>query len=1210
MGQSIFQWIIGELGDILIWIRDNIHDDAVRREVLIDLGLDPDLQSNAPLPQGSNDNIELYRNAVNPDKEALNQALLDIRILVGSFKDFLVPFVQDPRNTKNIDQLVWMLFQLLGTNYVRLHLPRYYWLFQVLGFLGEITDVYAIGRSTTAFVLENLWDFITHPINYIRNLFDNIVKALTYSGRLPGPSLETATDAQAFSYIFLPLAGLMAFDEYKSDGKGKQNRYLYSWETAPAGLEGETQEDIDRAERERWANRISESAFSFDFQLSEGANTEYLGGTVMVISKEDVPAELQPEEGVEIEPSGGLFVSLNGEVNTKILVDENWEVETKINSGNFLDFFIGRLSGLDKGGDGTASIGVIRRKDPETGASFALPNPTGSRLTIGNIFFNAYYGIHDHGIEIALQDNAVVISPEGVDGFLEEILPRQEAQLTYSIAVGYSKKKDFYIKHSIDLLSDLLEDADTPAPEDEDETPKPKSDSKKKSSIETMFPIHKEMGLIRFESIDWSYGGTKKKDAFGLNVSVRTTFSTKLGPLFLQVQKIGVGVDLSVPREGDDISQTALDFGFLFPKGVGLRVDSEVVSGGGFLEFDRENHRYAGVLTLNFQSIELSAVGLITTLLPNNQKGYSVLISISVLFKPALQLPFGFQLDGVGGLVGIHRTMKVDELRSRILKGSINSIMFPKDVIKDAPKIISDLRAIFPPQHKHYVLAPFLRVSWGTPSVVEIDLGVLVELPFKGRLLLVGSVGVFLPNKEAPERLADIHVDVLGDFNFSASYVLIEGRLRKSKIKDVPLEGGFAFMLSWGERTQFLMSLGGYHPRYQKPDGFPKIPRLTALIKKGNDTIITCQYYQAITSNSFQIGFKADLLIKWKSATVKGWLELNALLQFDPFLFEADLHIGAAIRYKSRNLAGVDFYILLSGPAPWRAKGYAKIEILFFSLKIKFNRTWGDEQTVAPATVSSGELFTRLKTQLEETRSWSGLLPEGFSNAASLRSLTTVEAPGLLLVHPSGTLEVRQTVLPLKKTIEKMGNSLVTEQPVYSVTGYEIGEGPNAIVAGDGQQTILKEHFSRGQFEDLEDAEKISTPDFELMQAGVRFDGVAASDFSEEMDFSSSDFEDIILRGEETEKPDNTSLNWQELNWIRPSLQRKGSDKNKPAEMFGLVDEMPPVEENKFKILSKDHLQEPVDLGEHAFATYSDAKEYMKSHLWTKRANWQIQEAR
>ena len=85
-------------------------------------------------------------------------------------------------------------------------------------------------------------------------------------------------------------------------------------------------------------------------------------------------------------------------------------------------------------------------------------------------------------------------------------------------------------------------------------------------------------------------------------------------------------------------------------------------------------------------------------------------------------------------------------------------------------------------------------------------------------------------------------------------------------------------------------------------------------------------------------------------------------------------------------------------------------------------------------------------------------------------------------------------------------------------------------------------------------------------------------------------------------------MNWQEKNWIRPSVQRKGLDKNKPTELFGLVDEMPTIEENKYKILSKDHLEEPASLGEHAFSTYSEAKEYMKSHLWTKRSNWQIQE--
>src|SRR5690606_30800385 len=106
-------------------------------------------------------------------------------------------------------------------------------------------------------------------------------------------------------------------------------------------------------------------------------------------------------------------------------------------------------------------------------------------------------------------------------------------------------------------------------------------------------------------------------------------------------------------------------------------------------------------------------------------------------------------------------------LRERIQNGAVKSIMFPENVIENASRIISDLRVVFPPQSKHYVVAPFFKIGYGTPTVLEADLGILVEIPFKGRLILLGSLGVYLPNKEVEKRLGEIHVDIFGDFNFA-----------------------------------------------------------------------------------------------------------------------------------------------------------------------------------------------------------------------------------------------------------------------------------------------------------------------------------------------------------------------------------------------------------------------------------------------------------
>ena len=732
--------------------------------------------------------------------------------------------------------------------------------------------------------------------------------------------------------------------------------------------------------------------------------------------------------------------------------------------------------------------------------------------------------------------------------------------------------------------------------------------NKEKQPYELLIPIHKDLGLINFDNVKWDYGPVSKNSALGGYLKVLSTFTTKLGPVIVKVENTGLGMEVKMPDREGDLGTTDVSFGFTPPKGVALRIDSEIISGGGFLELDFENHRYAGVmsfkLALEKRDIGLVAIGLINTQLPNGEKGFSMLVSISVFFSPAIPLSFGFTLNAVGGLVGIYRTMKVDILRERIQNGAIKSIMFPENVIENASKIISDLRAVFPPQKKHYVVAPFFKIGYGTPTVMEVDLGLLLEFPFKGRIILLGSMGVYLPNKDAEKRLGELHVDIFGDFNFAASYILIEGRLRDSNLVEVALTGGFAFMLDWGSTPQFLLSVGGYHPRYKKPARFPDVPRVTALIKKGEDIRLSCEFYQAITSNSFQIGLSAELVIKKGNVRVYGFLGFNALLQFDPFYFETDIRISVEVSYRGRSFFGIDLEFVLSGPEPWRAQGYAKIKVLFFSLKIKFNISWGDEQKVVPVSIKPDALLENLKVQLQQSSNWSAKLPDGYTGAVSLRSINETEKQDQVFMHPSGSLELRQNLIPLNKTIEKMGNSYVEAKTSYQISDYVFGSGETIDAK---KQKPLQDYFSRGQFEDLTDDEKLSTPDFDLMMAGIEVSPEQAYDIpSDNINIQSvaNDFEDIILGEEGSQKK---SENWQGERNMNISGNRKPIDVTRPEQLFGVVEEVPEQKGNAYKILSKEALNSPEQLKQQYFNSYSGAKDYLQTH-WAKeeQGTWQI----
>src|SRR5690606_19802622 len=128
-------------------------------------------------------------------------------------------------------------------------------------------------------------------------------------------------------------------------------------------------------------------------------------------------------------------------------------------------------------------------------------------------------------------------------------------------------------------------------------------------------------------------------------------------------------------------------------------------------------------------------------------------------------------------------------------------------------------------------------------------------------------------------------------------------------------------------------------------------------------------------------------------------------------------------------------------------------------------------------------LMEKLKIQLEQSGNWSAKIPEGYSKAESLRSLEETEKLDQIIMHPSGYLEFRQNLIPLHKSIEKLGHSFVEVKTSYQIPGYSLGKGETIDPKG---KTPLQDYFSRGQFEDLPDKEKLSTPDFELMSAGIQ----------------------------------------------------------------------------------------------------------------------------
>ena len=115
-----------------------------------------------------------------------------------------------------------------------------------------------------------------------------------------------------------------------------------------------------------------------------------------------------------------------------------------------------------------------------------------------------------------------------------------------------------------------------------------------------------------------------------------------------------------------------------------------MVSGGGFLFRDAAEGVYAGVLQLSLhEMMTLTAFGLIATRMPDGRAGYSLIIFITAEdFRP-IPLGLGFTLQGVGGMVAVHRTFDEDVLRVGVEERHAGRrLLFPRNAVANAPAII------------------------------------------------------------------------------------------------------------------------------------------------------------------------------------------------------------------------------------------------------------------------------------------------------------------------------------------------------------------------------------------------------------------------------------------------------------------------------------------------------------------------------------------
>ena len=424
--------------------------------------------------------------------------------------------------------------------------------------------------------------------------------------------------------------------------------------------------------------------------------------------------EVRPK--LDVDPKG-LAITIDLPLALGTTFDEgDWHVRfvAKASLGGGVQIVIQPTDGVTVDPPGSAPVEgdlllEVTRRRPDGSPYSILGDPGGSRLEATEITARAGAGLRWNAtagraegtftIAAEMKGGKLVVSLAGADGFLGTILSGFGLETQFDVGLGYSSKEGVFFQGS--------------------------------ATLDIQLPLHVQLGPVEISALTLTVGIENNTFPIGL----RTNIKAMLGPLEAVVEQIGVMVNVSLPnnRKGN---AGPVDFALAFapPRGVGLSLDVGVIRGGGYLFLDPARGEYAGALELSlFEVVTIKAIGIITTKMPDGSNGFSLLIIMSVEFGAGIQLGFGFTLLAIGGLVGLNRTMKLQALADGIRSGAIESVMFLKDIIANAPKIISDLRVFFRPT-RHVPDRPDGEVGWGTLTLVSLSLGIIIEIPAISRL--------------------------------------------------------------------------------------------------------------------------------------------------------------------------------------------------------------------------------------------------------------------------------------------------------------------------------------------------------------------------------------------------------------------------------------------------------------------------------------------
>jgi len=1050
MDKDFFQKLSGEMIDFFDWVGDTLGDPLGRDAVIRDLGGEPsNASAPTPLPPDKLDALKAYRDASHPSAEAGIEAIADIAAVLDALAGQIEAWSDSFES--GAEDLGHALLELMASNYFRLRAPRLFLLMQAVSTLEDTTSTFGPGNNN----LVNVWDSLMALLGFLWQ---------------PGKSLEqfdpgakSRPDLIAPTMDFLVRAAAVVLSAINKDGDK-----ITFMKDVMTGWDGRGL-DVDTTETPLRSDVVSERMTSFSFGgETENASTEPGAAGRVNLTTAMVHA---------VEGGPALFLAVGGNADIEQPLGDTWKFSFK----SRMDAAVAILVAFDRfevrgpaGGNFEFSVGYAanpRDPSPEEPApsqvAFSFPSSVGSRLDIGHLAFTLALTSDAAELLAMISDAALLLDSADHDGFAAELMGKTPLRLPFELTIGYSSSRGLVLEGS---------PGSTGKP-----PPLGGSGNVGPPVIAATIPIGRAFGPVTIHEVGIRLtrgpADVPPAQMKQSTLELDTSFSAQIGPVYIRMDQLGIQltVDSGKPPEERNLRLVDLHVGAKFPRGVAVNVETAIVAGGGSILHDPDQGIYFGTLDLAFRGgLTIQAICLVATLNPDGSKGFSLIAILTIELGNPYPLGMGFFLEGVGGMIAVHRTFDELAMRAALPTGQLRNVLFPADPVHHTAEILRALQTLFPAHRGNHMVGVLAKIGWASPTLVHFELGLIYEWGnHQNRLIILGRVSAILPRTDLPT--ISLNMDAVGILDFDAGTFALDAMLYDSKIcSRFVITGAMSMRMGWKDAPGFALAIGGLHPKFTAPAGFPSVARLQLALTNGENPKLICQAYFAVTSNTVQFGANASLYAAAYGFSIEGDIGFDVLIQLLPPHFLADFRASVQLKRGSHNLFKVSVAGELEGPLPLRASGKASFEILWCDFSVKFNATLADGGI--PNDLVLVDVLGVLITALSDSKSWQAQLPGGASQLVGLRQPTTAG----VLMHPLGTLTVRQTVVPLGLTrdIDRLGTGTPSTDRRFTITGASIGPKPQERIS-------VSELFAPGQFFDMSDDDRLAAPSFEAMDAGV-----------------------------------------------------------------------------------------------------------------------------